>query len=79
LGIAFGNMDFIGVGMDELQAFMEQLASKVQQLANQLSTSQNDQRYILQMGDLIILENHFAKEQTLLIEKKRVLNTEILF
>lgn len=78
LGIAFGNMDFTGIGMDELQAFIEQLDSKVQQLANQLSTLQNDQRYVLQTGDLITLENHFAKEEMLLLEKKRVLERECL-
>lgn len=74
LGIAFGNMDFTGVGMDELQAFMEQLASKVQQLAAQLSTLQNDLRYILQTGDVVTLDNHFANEEMGLLEKKRVLD-----
>ena len=76
LGISFGNMDFTGVGMDELQAFMEQLESKVQQLANQLSTLQNDKRYILQTGDGVNLENHFVEEEILLMEKKRVLEAD---
>ena len=76
LGIAFGNMDFTGVGIDELQAFIEQLANKVQQLASQLSTQQNDPRYVLQTGDLHDLENHFAKEEMGLLEKKRVLEVE---
>jgi hypothetical protein len=75
-GISFGNIDFSGVGMDELQAFIEQLANKVQQLSSQLSTLQNDQRYVLQTGDLIILENHLAKEEVLLTEKKRILQRE---
>lgn len=76
LGIAFGNMDFTDVGMDEVQAFMEQLESKVQQLANQLSTLQNDKRYILQTGDVVTLDNHFAEEEILLMEKKRVLKAD---
>ncbi len=76
LGIAFGNIDFTGVGMDELQVFIEQLASKVQQLATQLSNLQNDQRFVFQTGDLITLENHFVKEETGLLEKKRVLEAE---
>jgi outer membrane murein-binding lipoprotein Lpp len=61
-----------------LQAFIEQLASKVQQLASQLSTLQNDQRYVLQSGDLINLEKHFAKEEMGLLERKRVLDGEAL-
>ena len=76
LGIAFGNIDFTGVGMDELQAFIEQLSSKVQQLASHLSTQQNDQRYVFQTGDLLDLENHFVKEELGLLEKKRVLESE---
>ena len=76
LGIAFGNMDFTGVGMNELKAFIEQLANKAQQLASQLSTLQNDQRYVLQTGDLLDLENHLAKEEMGLLEKKRVLEAE---
>ena len=76
LGISFGNMDFTDVGMDELQAFIEQLANKVQQLASQLSTQQNDQRYVFQTGALLDLENHFTKEETGLLEKKRVLEAE---
>ena len=76
LGIAFGNMDFTGVGMNELQAFIEQLANKAQQLVSQLSTLQNDQRYVLQTGDLLDLENHLAKEEMGLLEKKRVLEAE---
>ena len=76
LGIAFGNMDFTGVGIDELQVFIVQLADKVQQLASQLSTSQNDQRYVFQTGDSLDLENHFAKEEMGLLEKKRVLEAE---
>ncbi len=73
LGIAFGNIDFTNVGIDELTAFIEQLAHKVQQLVLQLSTLQNDQRYLLQTGDSIHFENHFAREELLLIEKKRTL------
>lgn len=73
LGIAFGNIDFTNVGIDELTAFIEQLAHKVQQLVLQLSTLQNDQRYLLQTGDSIHFENHFAKEELSLIEKKRTL------
>ena len=69
-------MDFTGVGMDELQAFIEQLSSKVQQLASQLSSLQNDQRYVFQTGDLLDLENHFAKEEMGLLETKRVLEAE---
>lgn len=76
LGIAFGNIDFTGVGMDELQAFIEQLESKVQQLASQLSTQQNNQRYVFQTGDSLDLENHLAKEEMRLLEKKRVLEAE---
>ena len=76
LGIAFGNMDFTGVGTDELQAFIEQLANKVQQLASQLSTLQNDPRYVLQTGELLDLEKHFAKEEMGLVEKKRVLEVK---
>jgi hypothetical protein len=76
LGIAFGNMDFTGVGMDELQTFIEQLVNKVQQLASQLSILQNDERYVLQTGDLVTLENHFTKEEMDLLEKKRILETE---
>ena len=76
LGIAFGNIDFTGVGMDELQAFIEQLANKIQQLASQLSTLQNDQRYVFQTGDSLDLENHLAKEEMGLLEKKRVLEAE---
>jgi hypothetical protein len=76
LGIAFGNIDFTGIEMDELQAVIEQLASKVQQLATQLSNLQHDQRFVFQTGDLISLENHFAKEETGLLEKKRVLEEE---
>jgi len=74
LGIAFGNMDFAGVGTDELQAFIGQLANKVEHLANQLSTLQNDQRYVLQTGDLITLENHYVQEEMSLLERKRVLD-----
>lgn len=73
LGIAFGNIDFTNVGIDELTAFIEQLAHKVQQLVLQLSTLQNDQRYLLQTGDSLHFENHFAKEELSLIEKKRAL------
>jgi hypothetical protein len=76
LGITFGNIDISAVGMDELQTFIEQLAKKVQQLANQLSVLQNDQRYILQTGDVVNLVNHFAKEEILLMEEKRVLETD---
>jgi hypothetical protein len=75
-GIAFGNMDFTGVGMDELQTFIEQLINKVQQLANQLSILQNDERYVLQTGNLTTLEDHFTKEEMGLLEKKRILEVE---
>lgn len=73
LGIAFGNIDFTNIGIDELTAFIEQLAHKVQQLVLQLSTLQNDQRYLLQTGDSLHFENYFAKEELSLIEKKRAL------
>lgn len=77
LGIAFGNIDLSSVTVHDLEAFVQKLEDKVRQLATLLSASQQDLRYMLQTGDYVILQNHFEKEELLLIEKKRVLEKEV--
>ena len=42
-----------------------------------LSSLQNDQRFILQTGDEMILQNHLANKEMILIEKRRILKGEV--
>ena len=76
LGVAFGNTDFESVSFDDLEKYLEKLVKQTAGLVMALSTLQNDPRFILQTGDLITLENHFAKEEMGLMERKRVLETK---
>lgn len=77
LGIAFGDSNFSGASIDDLEAFVQQLSAQVAQLAEQLTTLQNDYRYILQMSEEAVLDKHFEREEIILKEKKRVLVEEI--
>ena len=77
LGVAFGNTDFESVSFDDLEKYLEKLVKQTQELILSLSTLQNDQRFILQTGDEMILQNHLANEEMVLIEKRRVLKEEV--
>lgn len=77
LGIAFGGSNISGASIDDLEVFVQQLAAQVAQLAEQLTTLQNDYRYILQMSEEAVLDKHFEREEMILKEKKRVLVEEI--
>lgn len=78
LGIAFGDGNFSGVSIDDLEEFTQKLALKLHQLSEQLTTLQNDDRYLLQVGDTSVLNKHFEREELVLGERKRVLSQEFM-
>ncbi len=78
LGIAFGDSNVSGASIDDLEAFVQQLSAQIAQLAEQLTTLQNDYRYILQTGEEAMLDKHFEREEMILNEKKRVLKEDTI-
>ncbi|MDZ7898681.1 MAG: phospholipase D-like domain-containing protein [Arcicella sp.] len=77
MGVAFGNIAFESVLLDDLERYLEKLVGQVEVLNSQLLTLRNDERFLLQTGDLVLLQEHLAGEEVVLVERLRVLRGEV--